>query len=173
MGLCLHRERMASTDRNSGLPRRHVIGLSLIAAIAVVLAGIVAVQVLPPAPETAAPTPAVAQMAGATPAPVPVAPVKTPGPVTTDAATPAMGIPIPAPPHMRDPNPPRHIAGIQDRPHLEPPPPMRDPNPPHQMAGMQHGPRSTPLRAENEGPDAARWQPDGGPGQNHHLRPPV
>jgi hypothetical protein len=175
MGLCLHRYRMASPDRNSEMPKRHVIGLSLIAAIAVVLAGFIAVRARPLGPDAPAATPRVAQVAIPTSAPPRDAPVQTPAPGAGDAAAPVADAPsqTPAPPPPAgDPNPPRQIAGVQDRPHSAPPPPMHDPNPPRRTAGVQGRHHPAPQRADGGRPDAPRRQADGGSGSHPHEHPP-
>jgi hypothetical protein len=120
------------------MPRRHVVGLSVIAAIAVVLTGSIVVRALPIGPDGPAPTPVVAR--AATPAAMPsgVSPAQAPAPAVAD--TPAVvGTPtqLPAPPPpMRGDNPPRRIASMRERPH---------PAPPH----LERGRDLPPLRAHD------------------------
>jgi len=175
MGLCLHRYRMASPDRNSEMPKRHVIGLSLIAAIAVVLAGFIAVRASPLGPEAPVATPRVAQVAVPTSEPPRDAPMQRPAPEMRAAAAPAADAPsqMPAPPPPTgDPNPPRRIAGVESRPHPAPPPSMHRLNPPHRIAGVQDRPHPAPQRAGGARPDSPRKQADGGSGANPHEHPP-
>ena len=175
MGLCLHRYRMASPDRNSEMPKRHVIGLSVIAAIAVVLAGFIAVRASPLGPEAPATTPGVSQAAVPTSAPPRDAQVQTLAPEMGDAAAPAADAPSQTPsppPPTGDPNPPRRIAGVQGRPHRAPPSPMRDPNPPRQILDVQGRPHPASQHAGGGRGDAPRQQADGGSGSNPHEHPP-
>jgi hypothetical protein len=76
---------MASPDEKPAMPRRHVVGLSLIAAIAVVLTGSIVVRALPLGADGQAPTPVVAQAAVPTTMPPRVAPVQAPAPADADA----------------------------------------------------------------------------------------
>ena len=137
--LCLHRRCMTSPDRKTALPRRHVVGLSLIAAIAVVLTGSIVVRALPIGPDEPASTPAVAQAATPSAMPSRVPHAQAPAPVAPEAAagTPTQ-LPAPPPP-MRNDNPPRHIASMRERPH---------PAPPHLRDGMN----LPPLRAQHDRP---------------------
>jgi hypothetical protein len=103
------------------MPRRHVVGLSLIAAIAVALTGSIVVRALPVGADAPATTPAVAQVAAPVALPPRVVPAQSPAPVTPQPAT---GTPtqLPAPPPpMRDNNPRRQIASIRERPSPAPP----------------------------------------------------
>jgi hypothetical protein len=117
---------MTSPDQKTAIPRRHVVGLSVIAAIAVVLTGSIVVRALPLGPDGPATTPVVAQAPATAAAEAPAA-----------AGTPTQ-LPAPPPP-MRNDNPPRHIASMRERPH---------PAPPH----LQRGRDLPPLRAQQAGP---------------------
>jgi hypothetical protein len=139
--LCLHRRCMASPDVKSAMPRRHVVGLSLIAAIAVVLTGSIVVRALPLGADGQAPTPAVAQAAVPTTMPPRVAPVQAPAPADADApATAGTPTQLPAPPPpLRTDNPPRRIASIRERPPLPPLRARQAEHPPRAHGHSHHG----------------------------------
>ena len=60
------------------MPRRHVVGLSIIAAVAVVLTGSIVVRALPLGPDAPATTPGVAQIAAPVALPARVASTRLP-----------------------------------------------------------------------------------------------
>lgn len=104
------------------MPRRHVVGLSLIAAIAVVLITSIVVRSLPLGPDTPGATPGIAQVGAPVTVPSRVIASQPPAPGTppAPAAAPSVaGAPVrlPAPPPpMREANPRRQIASIRERP---------------------------------------------------------
>ena len=127
------------------MPRRHVVGLSIIAAIAVVLTGSIVVRALPLGPDAPATTPGVAQIAAPVALPARVASAQAPAPAAPPAAAPAAGTPtqLPAPPPpMRSANPRRQIASIRERPRPWSPPHHRGERPhPRAQQGGPHSPR--------------------------------
>lgn len=128
------------------MPRRHVVGLSIIAAIAVVLTGSIVVRALPLGPDAPATTPGAAQIAAPVALPARVASAQAPAPAAPPAVAPAAGTPtqLPAPPPpMRSANPRRQIASIRERPQPASRPPHHRGERPHPRA-QQGGPPPPP-----------------------------
>lgn len=145
-------------DPHHGMRRRHVVGVSLIAAIAVVLAGVMVARTMPLGPDAPDPVRVVA----ATPAPQALAqrlPARDAVPARpAQEATPGTPARLPAPPPpLRDPGPRRSIASIRPAPRAAGTPTRprvrNRPCPPRRATadGTARGPQHRPAQGRRTG----------------------